>query len=326
MHTACIHHSSKLYFKTGSKFYISIYPINAKQTKLLKALQRLPTNLCEMHGELLLFVADNGALSSAKRCPIASPPLDPEVKEDLIHMLKLSLKQIRTQYACYVSSLCDCVVEKGVTVQRLCTFLLKIPLSEDDQQGMLLSGIERKLEEADTVYKIFDVIGKECASFLNYEIYQSILDKYCSDVECEDFRYPELLKAYIDKHNVKEFFSVNPQLEKCTEASKRMKLKIDIERTTKVAKVVDLKSSIAALLRLRPSALRLISVEEGCVMITFLIPVAVADTMFAAHKTMTPKQVEGFKSLSVLWIECGNFNFTFGKPISPSKESDIISK
>lgn len=91
-------------------------------------------------------------------------------------------------------------------------------------------------------------------------------------------------------------------MEKLTKASKKLKLKIDIEFTSKVARVVNLKSSLAALLGLRPSALRLFSIEEGCVIVTFLIPDFVADTIFGADKRMSISQKEGFQSLSVLRV------------------------
>ena len=243
------------------------------------------------------------------------PPLDPEVREDLEHILRINRNRIITLYAHFVSSLCDCLVDKGVSVHRLRTFLLKMPAFErgDDKQcqAKLLSGVKSKLEEADTVYKIFDLLGEECASFLNYDIYRSIQDKFCSDVDCDDFKYPEYLKAYIEQHKLKEFFDVNPKLEKLTKASKKLKLKMDIELTSKVARVINLKSSLAALLGLRPSALRLFSIEEGCVLVTFLIPATVAGSVFPADKKVDAQQMEGFRSLSVLWATCGDFHMDF---------------
>lgn len=147
---------------------------------------------------------------------------------------------------------------------------------------------------------------------MNYEIFQSIQDKYCSDVDCEDFKYPGRLQAYIKKHEVKEFFDINPQLEKFTKASRKLKLKIDIGLTSKVAKVVDLKSSLAALLDLTPSALRLFSIEEGCVVVTFFIPAFVADVVFPANNNFSTKYEEGFRRLSILRLICGNFNWKCG--------------
>lgn len=216
-------------------------------------------------------------------------------------------------YACYVSHLCECVKKKGVDVHELCTFLLRLfafaPSDKYHQQQdkTLLSKMKVELKEAKTINDIIDLIGEECASFLNYGIYQSILEKYCGDIDCEEFKYPEKLQAYIDQHSIKEFFDVNPQLEESTKSSKKLKFKIDIESTSKVARVVNLKSAIAKILGLKPSALRLYSVEEGCVIATFLIPAHVADAIFSSDVVLTAEERKELRDLSVIWMKCGDY-------------------
>lgn len=97
-----------------------------------------------MFGKDVNFLADEISLSGVPPCTEATssavPPLDPEVREDLVHILKLNREKIITQYAHYVYSMCDCVVDRGVTVQRLCTFLLKLPAftPDNEHQGTLV--------------------------------------------------------------------------------------------------------------------------------------------------------------------------------------------
>ena len=241
--------------------------------------------------------------------------LDPDVRDDLEHVLRIKRKRIMFHYACFVSRLCDCVKERGVTVEHLRTFLLKLPsFSPDKDDGeessKLLYGVKSKLEEADTVHKIFDLIGEECASFLNYDVYQFILDKYCSDMKCDEFKYPEKLEAYINEHRIDEFFGINPQLENFDQASKKVKLKFDIASTSKVVKIINLKSALADVLGLIPSALRLFSIEEGCVVVTFLIPSSIADVI---SKILTPELLQ---ALSILWVKCDEYK------MSSSRHSD----
>ena len=243
---------------------------------------------------------------------VVPPPLDPEVREDLQYTLENNLERIMHHYACYVSHLCECVKRKGVDVHELCTFLLRLfafaPSDKYHQQDkMLLSRMKVELKEAKTINDIFDLVGEECASFLNYSIYQSILEKYCGDIDCEEFKYPDKLQAYIDQHSIKEFFDVNPQLEEFTKSSKKLKFKIDIESTSRVARIVNLKSAIAKVLRLKPSALRLYSVEEGCVIATFLIPVHVADAIFSSDVVITMEERKKLQDLSVIWMKCGDY-------------------
>ena len=237
----------------------------------------------------------------------------------------MSRTQIITKYAHFVSRICDTMVERDVSVTSLRTFVLQLPAFASDQeskrQGRLLSEVEEKLEAVDSVDKIVNLIGRECASFLNYGIFKSIMDKYCGDLDCDEFNYPTHLKDYVDRHNVKEFFDVNPQLEKFTKNSKKLKLKMDIELTCKVARIVDLKYSLGAILGLRPSALRLYSVEEGCVIVTFLIPAFVKDAIF---KKITDKQKKDIQALSVLWMECDEYRVNFVKKFNASRGKKMV--
>ena len=63
-------------------------------------------------------------------------------------------------------------------------------------------------------------------------------------MEHDDLKYHEHLKDYIDQHNIKEFFEINPQLEKRTAGHKELQFKFDIEQTSKIAKLADLKPKI----------------------------------------------------------------------------------
>jgi hypothetical protein len=198
------------------------------------------------------------------------------------------------------------VKESGVSVEDFRTYLLKLPAFASDHHDTLLSGVRAEMKKADTINKLFDLIGEEYTSFLNYDIFQSILNKYCKGVDCEDLKYPEHLKAYVDEHNVAEFCSVNPQLAKTSTTSEKLHFKFDIEKTCRVGKVFDLKPKIAKLLGVIPSALQLFSVEDGCIIVTYLIPAFVAENIFAEDGDMTVEQWTAFQALSVQWVKRGD--------------------
>ncbi len=71
----------------------------------------------------------------------------------------------------------------------------------------------------------------------------------------------------------------NPLL-KPKNGSKELIQKYDIETTCSLAKVDGLKKLIAEIMNLNPLALELVDVKDGCVVVTFLIPASVADTIF----------------------------------------------
>ena len=69
--------------------------------------------------------------------------------------------------------------------------------------------------------------------------------------------------------------------------------------------MLDLKSALADILGVRSNALQLVGVDEGCVVIKFHLPAAVADRLFA--NGLTSKQEADIRALSVLWLKCGGY-------------------
>ena len=184
---------------------------------------------------------------------------------------------------------------------------------ESDQQVMLLSEITDKLERATTVNGIFNVLNRYYATFLNYEIFQCIAEEYEVDPDNEKMKYPEYLDAYIKKHNLSEFEEINPLLKDIECGTKEMILKFDIAMTCSLAKLQEYTLNIADILGLRPSALRLLSIEEGCVVITLLISAPVADFIFSSDKIFTVEIMEQFQALSILWLKCNGHVYDFSK-------------
>lgn len=249
-------------------------------------------------------VSDSDSSSSA------SEFIDADVREELDFRLTLLRDEIIEHYAQYVSRLCVLIKDR-TNVDDFRTFLLRLPALATGlrkQRGGLLEDVKGKLQQADNINKIFDLIGDECASFLNYSIFESIRVEYCSDIDCPKLKYRSLLKDHVEKHNIKEFFAINPQLEKLTDTSKTLKLKMDIKLTNKVTRLIKLKHTLAVILGTTPGALRLISVKKGCVIITFCIPDSVGNVIFAENK-ISPKLTQHFRALRVLWMEYNSHRF-----------------
>ena len=162
-----------------------------------------------------------------------------------------------------------------------------------------------EIKKADTIIGIFQVLSTECCSFMNVDILQSIIDKYKIDTNSdEDLQYSEHLKSYLLKHNIEQFIMINPKLKKLKNSDKLM-LKFNTDLSSSITKVLNLKNAIAALLGLSTSALHLLSIEEGCVVVTFSLLSTVAEKVFA--RGLTAKQEADIRALSVLWLECGDY-------------------
>ena len=228
----------------------------------------------------------------------STEPLDPDIKFKLKFQLDENLKNIKQKYAYFVTCLCQCVKDRGVTTETLCTFLSNT--SPFDTDGDLAV----KLQAAGTVNKIFDLVSTNGASFFHYDIFQSILDAFCaSDAENPNLTYSKHFRDYIDRHRISEFSEINPKLR--TEYSgdlEELAFKFNIPVIEKVGKIIDLRYEFIRIFGLKYSAVQLVRVEKGCVIVTFLIPRAIVKTVC----TPSSNQIEELRSLSVLWLKCGD--------------------
>ena len=241
--------------------------------------------------------------------------MDPEIKEDLILQLEVNLDEIRNQYASYVSYIYEYIKDK-VSVESLRIFILDLPaLSSDEtkdrQQFSLLPypEVKSRLEEAKSIHDIFILLQTECASFLNYDVFHLIQCHFkVTDSKSEAMKYPEYLDAYINKHKLSELVRVIPNFNYLSGDSEKLRIKFDIPITSKVAKVVNLKKKVAKILHLNQSALHLIGIEEGCVVVTFLIPSHVADYVL---EKLTPIQKNEIEAIAIVWLKCRHHYFSF---------------
>ena len=226
-----------------------------------------------------------------------------------------------TKYSRYVSCIRKALSAKGVSPQDLVSDLLTMPATSESEQDLtLLSAHRTELEKATTLNEIFNCLTTECASFLDYDIFKFVVETYELNQGQEKLKYDHHLKAYIHKHNISEFFKINPLLKKLSASSTELLLKFDIEPTSKLAKIIDLKSSIAEVLGLRSATLQLLDIKEGCVAVTFSIPTPVAETVFNKDTLLTVRQVADIQALAILQLDCNGRTFDFrGKTTSDMK-------
>lgn len=180
-----------------------------------------------------------------------------------------------------------------------------------------MSGVRAELEEKTTIHGLFDVVTKECASFLNFEIFQCIVKEYKIDHGQEALKYPMFLEAYIKKNKISEFVYINPKL-KLKSNSEKLILKFDVDTMCKLTRITDLQEAVANILKILPSAIELYDIEDGCVVVTFLLPKLVANKIFTRDKKFSLLEKQRFCSLSVVWLSCGNRKFHFKEDLDDS--------
>ena len=240
--------------------------------------------------------------------------LDSATLGDLEQQLELNLQHIINCYASYVRCICTSIKQKGIATHDLCSYLMNLRAFKSGhckQKHVLLSGIRNELEKAETIDHIFMILSDKCTSFLNFEIFQSMVDEYDIDKSQEKLNYPQYLREYVNKHKLSEFASINPLLEKLDDGSKEVKLKMDIDYSCSLAKLDDLRKPIANILGIKTSTLRIVDVKEGCVLVTLLIPAPVADAIFISDEIFSAKDMCNFQALSVISLECNGYKYIF---------------
>ena len=218
-------------------------------------------------------------------------------------------------YASYVDCLRCIIEEERLSPEALRSYLLSVPAFSKSfkvQKMALLSDHKSELMKQATITDIFNFLSTEYASFLNYGIFEKIIKKYNISTDQEELKYSDHLKAYIEKYKISEFLMINPLL-KHKENSKKLTLKFDIENTCTLARVDELKKIIAKILKLKPSTLHIVDIEDGCVVVTFNIPTFVADVLFTPDTLFVPQQQDELRAASVLWLKCNGYTFDFGK-------------
>lgn len=241
--------------------------------------------------------------------------MNPDILKDLKYKLRLNLKEIIKRYSSYVDCVRSTIISKGVSARELCAYLLTLSaFSHLEKEDVLLSSSKLQLEKASDVNDIFIILITDYASFLNYGIFQTLLEKYAIDEGQEELRYPEHLKAYVEKHKISEFIEIKPILGKLTATMQKITLVFNINQTCKLAKLFELENDIAEILGITPLGLRLLDVERGSVVVTFLIPGYVARMIFTGNRLaeiFSQRQMERFRALHIQCLKYNNNEWHF---------------
>ena len=224
------------------------------------------------------------------------------------------MKELIYRYASHVKRILTAIELYGVTHERLASYLLSISAFQthpgrDDL--MLFSNLKEEFESADALSRIFITLSIEYASFLNPDIFQSFVHQFQLEGYEEKLDYMDYYWPYVHRHKLSEFMEVNPLSAEGSDKSKKLIVKFDISLGTTLGRLLELRAGLAGVLGLKPITIRLKLIEEGCVIVSFLIPAPVADFLFNKDTKFGPKKIEEFRSLFILLIKCNDLIFDF---------------
>lgn len=238
--------------------------------------------------------------------------------EDLTHQLRCYTEQIQTEFAFFVSSIYEILMaHEAVSAYNLRFFLLHLPAltcEDEEEHCKLLYGVKSEFQKATTVDEILLLLNRY-TSFLDYHIYLSITAKYKINIEEEKTEYFKHLKEYVNKHRISDLVNVIPMMckhnDQFADISMTLVFKLNIKMSCKFAELVTLKSAVAKLLGFHSSALQLVSIKRGSVLVTFSIPAFAAECVFTSGKKFTQHEKKHFELLSVVWLEYEGHRFNF---------------
>ncbi len=242
--------------------------------------------------------------------------MNPAMQGDLKQQLRRNFQSIGVKYASYVRFIRKSLTDQKVSVEDLYSFLLTLPFEYGQSTAT-------ELEKAKTLEDIFIALEK-CSSFWDYEVFQYLVGEYDLDENHKKLQYVKHFDDYIQKHNVSQFVKINPELEMFiaeSKDSKKIILKFDIDTVQcELAKVNKLKDVVATSLDIKPSLLQLLSIAEGCVEVTFLIPTPKADAIFTSDWKQVSEQSEELEDASLLSVTYDNNTLDIKKGKSQSKD------
>ncbi len=153
----------------------------------------------------------------------------------------------------------------------------------------------------------------EYSSFLNYDIFETLVSNFDIDRGQDELRYPEHLAAYVRKHTIEEFIRVIPKLGEFAESSENLTLILDVKQTRALGEIIDFHYKFAEIMGVNPSALQLCDIGDCCVLVTFKLLGFVARIVFAGDKRQifSQSQLQEFQALAILYLECKDYQWDF---------------
>lgn len=248
---------------------------------------------------------------SADACSDLSS-LDPDILKDLKYQLRINCHGIIKRYNSYVDCIRTSINKQGKTAEDLRTFLMGLPaFSHGEKQDVLFS--DSKLGEAVDVDDVFILLIKEYSSFLNYGIFESLQEEFVINRGQEGLRYPEHLKAYVDKHKIAEYTEVKLVLGNISDTSEEIIVRFDIELTCRLARLRSLENEVTKVLGINPAGLRFKDIKLGCVIVKFLILTSISHVIFTRDKqhVFTSEQIKKFRALPIQWLQYKDYRWDF---------------
>ena len=219
------------------------------------------------------------------------------VVEDLKHMMRVDFKKIRNKFVNLQTEVRESL--RKVPLENIIAHVLGyvevFDHPESDKKVQLLP--EENLRRATSTDQLFVILQKRW-NFLECDMLISIAEQFGDKTICKKVEeYHNDLKEFLGKRKLSEV-PKDLSLSSCVDkAYEQVVMKLDLKDPT-LREIKDLKSKICESLGIMPSTLLISDIRQGCIEITFTIPMHISKHVFG--KPVTGAQREALKAASVL--------------------------
>ena len=257
------------------------------------------------HSFILYCVGQKRSRSSSSK--VQKPSLSPETEEDLHQRIRSETKIMKHRFST-LQTMIRKDIKENIDHEDLATHVIGMYILDDEH--------ERRVDSASGTEEIFRILTKYW-SFLDFGNLENIAENFCSH-ECE-------AKKELDqyKHDVRQFCecrvsefpegSLNNGTD--SEGMEKLIVRLDLEDPS-LKYVQNLKEIIANILGQKASKLVLCDIGSGSVIVTFLIPTSLGETLFM----LTQEQRDKLGDANVLSLKFRDITvFSIHQPVKKRK-------
>ena len=267
--------------------------------------QELPSTLRHEHSSTSTANGTNAELKNVLSSQSSFQQLSSSEQEELKAMLDDDVRNMTHEFGYLVTKTRDSV-EEQVPVGKFATSILTLRAYEpapEEQDRSLLDEHKEEINRADTISEIFNILCPYW-NYLNYELLEYIINLYGTSDDTERLAsYCKKLHKFCER---RIFEVLMPESSTGTGDSKQKKfvVKLNVREDIKCKELRRIKGRIAKIIQVNVAALIIVSVDPGCVQLTFLIPKFVAQEIFPlSHEQASVLS----KDASVIRLECGDY-------------------
>ena len=233
--------------------------------------------------------------------------LDDNEKQLLTGRLYHEFEVITTEFGNLVHNTCESLIKQGITVRELVRLLMTLgafAFQPSLRETTVLQDCIEELQAADTINKVFRILlSQGYTSFFSYHIIEYIIDTFGTEQDKENLHD---YTAKLTEYSRRSIFEC-PTYSRARKDHANLVVKLEgvnFERYN-LHHLAAFKSRISNIIKVTNYTLRLCTVEEGCLQLTFQMPHFVKEVIFPlADSQKAALQVEGVTRLTCEDYQC----------------------